>query len=148
FIPVQIQHSQRLNVRELFLYASYDRGHTWALYERAAPGQFTFDFFAPRDGLYYFTVVVVHHDGRQEPPDVNRALADVKIHVDSTKPHLELNAVRNGKYIDVAWAVMDRYLSRESVRLSFCVLGWKNVPQKLPTGDSQAGQTRFEADPT
>ncbi len=148
FVPVRVGVADRRMVRELLLYISYDRGRTWALHERAGPDKLMFDFFSPSDGLYCFTIVTVHQDGRQEPPDVNRAPVDAKVAVDTVRPKIKLAAARDGEFVEVTWQIDDACPDGGHFTLAF------EVPQRgkyrgetLPACSGKSGKERFKADP-
>src|ERR1700736_127538 len=69
-IPISIDPSRRAEIKELRLFVSADEGRTWNQQAVASPDQEAFSFYAPRDGLYWFSVAIVNQQGKQEPLDI------------------------------------------------------------------------------
>jgi hypothetical protein len=85
-IPVSITPGRRNEVAELLLYVSEDQGKTWCLASRVTPDCKEFVFHATRDGVYWFSVVVVDPQGRHEPKDVTTVPPGQKVLVRTDKP--------------------------------------------------------------
>jgi hypothetical protein len=83
-IPVFITPGRRNEVKELLLYVSEDQGKSWCLASRVTPDCKEFVFHATKDGVYWFTVVVIDPQGRQEPKDITKAPPGQKVLVRST----------------------------------------------------------------
>jgi hypothetical protein len=70
------------NVRRVLLYYSPDQGDSWHRAAVASPVEHLFTFVAPRDGLYWFAVVVEDTDGKHTPPEPGQAVG-LKVRVTS-----------------------------------------------------------------
>ena len=71
-IPIHINEPQRAKIKELILYSSTDQGATWQQAAVVPPDKEEFVFYAPADGVYWFTIQVVNPQGQREPPDRRR----------------------------------------------------------------------------
>jgi hypothetical protein len=143
-IPVKFEPSRRAEIRELLLYVSRDEGRSWNLEARTKPDQESFNYYAPTDGSYWFTVAVIDQKGNQEPLNVMQAPVGQKIVVDTTKPLLTLAAQRQGDEVVARWEVREDYPKSETLKLDYQLkdnpsAGWTPVAI-LP--DLQ-GQTTF-----
>src|SRR5437867_10645067 len=56
-IPISTDANQRANIKELELWSSNDEGKTWQKVASVAPERDSFGFLAPRDGMYWFSLV-------------------------------------------------------------------------------------------
>src|SRR5947209_8742038 len=78
-IPISIKEESRREIRELILYASNDQGKTWHQEAVVTPDRDGFAFYAPVDGLYWFSVGTVDLKGVQYPADIYKASADLRV---------------------------------------------------------------------
>src|SRR4051812_24967536 len=78
-IPVAVVPGRRNEVKELLLYVSEDEGKSWCLASRVPSDCKEFVFHAGKDGVYWFSVVVIDPQGRQEPKDVTKAPPGQKV---------------------------------------------------------------------
>lgn len=81
-LPFKIDPAQTPNVRELRLYDSTDHGKTWKQLAVANTNQQAFEI-SVAEGLHWFGLVLVHTDGRLDPPDVSQLPASLKVAVRS-----------------------------------------------------------------
>jgi hypothetical protein len=146
-IPISIKPERQSAVRELILYMSTDKGQHWGIHSRALPTNKAFEFFAPNDGLYYFSVAVTDQRGVQEPPDISKSAVGLRIHVDTKRPEVKiLQAERVGDEIQVSWEARD-----ESPDWAGFKLEWRagDLPgaswTPLPIQPSERGNHRFRA---
>lgn len=119
-IPIRIQPDRLPQVEELILYVSRDKGSTWELQTQAAPTSKAFDFFAPNDGTYMFTVAVRDKKGKQDPPDPYKVpdAQKMKVNVDTVKPVAKLvQADRAGDEVQVTWEVQELFPQWASFKL-------------------------------
>jgi hypothetical protein len=140
-IPIRVLPERQREVRELLLYLSRDRGKTWEVYARATPDKRGFDFSSDSDGLFYFSIMVIDRNGRQNPPDVSAAPVGQAICIDTKKPQLELTAERSGDEIQVAYTIEEDHPERESVKLEYKA-GEQWTP--LPIEFAPRGKMRFK----
>src|SRR5438552_18522262 len=74
-IPIYVMPGRRNEIKELLLYVSEDQGKTWCLASRVSSDCKEFVFHATKDGAYWFSVVIIDPQGRQDPADVTKAPA-------------------------------------------------------------------------
>jgi bla regulator protein blaR1 len=74
-IPFEVDPQQSPRIRELELYVSMDEGKTWIQAATSKPDKGRFEFEAPRDGRYWFNLVIIdvegknnHHLLTEQPP--------------------------------------------------------------------------------
>src|ERR1700730_2267947 len=91
-IPIKVDPARRSQIRELRLFSSADQGKTWQQVGVAHPDDNGFPFSAPADGEYWFTVVVVDAQGRQEPESIYQVPPSEKIIIDTLKPVVRITA--------------------------------------------------------
>jgi beta-lactamase regulating signal transducer with metallopeptidase domain len=82
-IPIHVDRARRGSIKEVTLYSSTDAGRTWQQVATATPDRGAFNFYAPADGLYWFTVGTVDNEGRRAPVDLSGARPVVKVLVDT-----------------------------------------------------------------
>ncbi|MBV9122682.1 MAG: hypothetical protein JO112_04945, partial [Planctomycetes bacterium] len=96
-IPIHIDPARKTEIKQLVLFYSSDQGKSWQQAMTAAPEKEAFQFYAPSDGLYWFSVVVVDFQGNRTPDDINKAPPAQKILVDTEKPVVRIvSAERQG----------------------------------------------------
>jgi hypothetical protein len=119
-IPLDISAAERQHIQTLTLYYSTDEGRTWHQQAMIGPDQDSFKFFAPRDGLYWFTVDVQDHEGRHNPPDIYKAQPSQKIIIDTHKPELRIVAAeRKDDDITVAWEIQEDHPDLTTLRMDY-----------------------------
>jgi hypothetical protein len=134
-IPIEIKPEEQAKMRELLLFVSNDDGKTWNQSAKKLPSEQYFSFFAPADGVYWFTVAVVDLQGHQTPPDVNVVAPNQKILVDTTRPDVQIqSADRQGDEIVVNWAIQEEHPDLNTLKLEYRPTDappttfWTNVP--------------------
>lgn len=145
-IPIRVQPDRLNDVKELILYSSKDRGQTWGISGRADPRKTkAFDFWAEQDGEYQFNVATIDRRDRQEPPDIYKVPAAMKVCVDTVKPVVRLASVnRGGEEVTVAWEARDDRAEWTSFRVE-----WRAADNPsgqwtpLPVSPSERGNHRF-----
>lgn len=143
-IPIHIDPSRRAEMKQLLLYCSADQGKNWQQVAVASPDKEYFQFYAPADGLYWFTVCVMDQRGNREPADVSKAPPAQKILVDTTKPLLRLSAERQGEDAVVSWELQEDHPDLSTMKLEYrageAPAGqWAAAPLTAAT----SGQTRI-----
>lgn len=119
-IPLHLDPSRRADMKELILYSSSDQGQTWQQVAVATPDKDSFIFYAPTDGLYWFSVCVVDQRGNREPPDVSRVPPMQKILVDTLKPVLRIvSAQRQGDEAVVTWEIQEEHPDLATLKLEY-----------------------------
>jgi hypothetical protein len=122
-IPISIESAaQRAEIHELILFMSNDEGKTWNQQAVASPDQDAFPFYAPRDGVYWFTVCVVNQKGEREPEDIYKAPPSqiTKIVVDSLKPLVRIkSAARQGDDLVVNWEIQEDHPDLATLKLEY-----------------------------
>ena len=145
-IPFRYDHAemQRLGAREVQLFVSTDRGQNWQLAQRVVPMAGRFEFRAPADGEYWFSVRTL--DGRNElHPPADAVAPGLQVVVDTTPPKLELNLrpVAPGR-VELSWTCDDAHLDLSQLKLEYIQTGdatWSTV-QIVP---QSSGQTAWSA---
>jgi hypothetical protein len=119
-IPLDIPAAQRQQIHQLVLYSSTDQGRTWHQYAVASPEQDAFKFYAPADGLYWFTVEVLDRSGNRTPQDIYQAPPSQKIIIDSLKPQLRIvSARRQDDEVEVTWETQEDHPDLDSLKLEY-----------------------------
>jgi hypothetical protein len=91
-IPFRMDQDRVNDIKEVVLFCSADQGKTWLEAARATPHQSSFEYHAPADGDYWFTVVVVDREGRRDVETSQQTTPGLKVRVQSTS-----DAVKNDK---------------------------------------------------
>ncbi len=130
----------------MHLWVSADQGRSWLKYASNSPDKRSFEFQAAAEGEYLFAVQTQDDRGIS----ALAAAPPMRILVDTTKPMLQLQADINaaGRLV-IDYRIEDRYLSEESVRLSFAIDGRKDwedirVGRLTRQGDVWSGQIEQE----
>ena len=85
-IPVRVDAGRKCEIKELQLFASTDEGKAWQQVATCSPGGDAFQFEAPGEGIYWFTLRIVHTDGRVEPCNLFGTPASLKVQVVTEEP--------------------------------------------------------------
>ena len=144
-IPISIDPTRRSEIKEMHLFVSADEGKSWDQRAVASPDQDAFSFFAPKDGMYWFSVVVVNQQNQKEPNDLYGVPPSQKIVIDTQKPSLRIRtADRQGDDATVAWEIHDDYPDWSSLRLEYRAAG-ASTAQWIPVPVTAApnGQAKF-----
>ncbi|MDA1213408.1 MAG: hypothetical protein O2955_12905, partial [Planctomycetota bacterium] len=137
---------RRLNAREIRLFVSFDQGTTWQQSQSVDAQTGRFDFEAPADGEYWFSVQTI--DGFNQPhPPTDQLSSGLTVVVDSTAPELDLrlSSLPGGK-VALNWQCFDNNLDIKSLQLEFIQTGdnqWHTV-NILPLAD---GETSWSVAP-
>jgi hypothetical protein len=85
-LPIHVDPAQVPTLRGFRLYSSTDRGRSWQHAASVPPDATGFDFYAPADGIYWFTISTVDLQEKETPePSANMKPA-VKVRVDTNDP--------------------------------------------------------------
>ena len=84
---------QKLGALEIRLYVSVDGGRSWRHAQTVAPSAGRFDFVAPGEGEYWFSVRTLDAQRRLHPPD-DSTVAGLKVIVDFTPPEFRTPSCR------------------------------------------------------
>lgn len=142
-IPYQYDPAEiaRLGAREIRLYASTNQGQQWQLIQSVQPQSGRFQFQAPGDGDYWFSVQTVDGQGGVHP--AGQMQPGLIVRVDTTRPLLQLGLkpVGGGK-VELAWNAEDIALDPNSLSFQYTqtgMTGW----QQLPVQPNPNGQTSW-----
>ena len=103
---------------EVQLFASGDRGASWHLYAKAAPGQGSFMFRAGGDGEFWFVVRTMDRSGQLRPERV--ASPGLRVVVDTALPKLELQARRGAAgQVSAIWQIDEQSLDTGSLSIQY-----------------------------
>ena len=104
---------------EIQLFVSTDRGGSWQVYDRAAPGAGKFGFRANADGEYWFALRTIEADGRPNPPGPTFR-PGIRIVIDTVQPHLQFDAtVGPAGEVKTSWRVSDPALNPASLAIEY-----------------------------
>ncbi len=144
-IPIKVDPARRNQIKELRLFSSADEGKTWQQVGVAHPDDNGFPFSAPADGEYWFTVVVVDMQGRQEPENIYQVPPSEKIIVDTLKPVVRITAAeRQGEEASAAWEIQEEHPDLSSMKLEYRPADAPpNVWYPVPITQALTGQMRF-----
>jgi hypothetical protein len=133
-IPFQPQTGEQ-RLREVHLLYSIDQGRSWRPYATAMPEQGFFQFTAPADGLYWFSVRTIDQQGRAFPLRDMDLRPGIKVIVDTLPPKVMLRALPvQGQTVGVEWDLRDENLDLNTLRLEY-----------LPAGAAQYLSIRVDA---
>jgi len=97
--------SESVELQEVQLHYSIDRGQTWKLYRGVPPSDGKITFEAAGDGEYWFAVQQVYKDGRRRPNRMEGVTPQRKVIVDTTPPRVDLQPVSGGGKVGVEWTI-------------------------------------------
>ncbi len=106
---------------EILLLVSRDQGKTWRLAAKVLSTDPSFNFQAPEDGIYWFSVQQVDEQGRLEPADRERLRPTLRICVDSTPPKVALfrPVLVNQNTVHLGWTAKDTNLGDRPITLEW-----------------------------
>lgn len=143
-IPIRTDPSRKAEIREMVLYVSTDQGKTWNKAAVTSPDQPAFQYNAPTDGLYYFSICVVDQQNRQDPADPYQAPVGQKILVDTLRPDVRLTAERRNDEVLVRWDIVEPNPEPASLKLVYRPADNPSSPWvPVPLSAGQSGQTTF-----
>lgn len=122
------QEISRLGAREIRLFSSSDRGATWRHIQSVTPTAGKFEFQAPADGEYWFSVRTL--DGQNGLHPSGTMTPGLMVVVDSQLPKLNIDLrEREGGKVELNWSAIDNNLAAETLRLEFTQPGqdWQPV---------------------
>jgi hypothetical protein len=146
-IPITIKGDQKAKIKELLLFVSKDQGQTWSQVAAAKPDKTSFEFFAPADGLYWFSICVVNSSGNREPKDIYKVPPGQKVLVDTMKPSVRItNASRRGDELFVSWEIQEENADLNTFKLEYHTADapdWMWYAAQVPAALKGQGQFRF-----
>lgn len=144
-IPIRVNDARRGDLVELTLYVSTDQGRTWTGAGKAKPTEEAFNFHAPKDGLYWFSVQAVDRDGKYDPADIAQVAPALKVMIDTQKTLVQIIAAeRVGDEVVVSWQTMDSQADVNTLKLEYRPSeGSTTFWQMAPLTPAAAGQARF-----
>jgi len=133
---------QRMNARELRLYASQDGGANWELAQTISAESGKFEFQAPGDGEYRFSVKTLDGRNQLHPPGDTFETGLVVI-VDTVAPvlDLEVRAAAAGK-VELRWTASDDHLDVTTLRIEYTQPGVEDW-QLVSIVPRNSGQTSW-----
>lgn len=121
---------QRLQARELQLFVSPDGGRRWQFVQSIAPQEGRFEFQAPGDGEYWFSVKTLDARGRLHPEGTAHQPGLV-VQVDSLEPRLDLVLSATGdNRVELSWTATDDHLDASTLKLEYLLpnmTDWQTV---------------------
>jgi hypothetical protein len=151
-LPIRIDDKDRASIQEVRLYVKMGPGSQWQSIP-VPPSQSVFNYQAPQDGEYWFSVATVDRSGRQTPPDVNNEPPRLIVIVDTRPPEVTLHkmtAVSGDLYLqcEVQDANPDpskikvEYLAKDQTWKALDALPDQNGLYRCPGPDQCAGLAR------
>ena len=106
-IPIKYDINKKKEIRELQLYYSEDFGRMWNAGPAAKPDTDAFFAFnAPRDGLYWFQMAIIDHQGNRNPPAFTSPA--FRVMIDTKAPVVMIRAFeRVGDEAIVSWEIQE-----------------------------------------
>jgi hypothetical protein len=101
YLPVTLDERTRNNLQEIQLYCKEDPNQPWVMKAKISPKQNYFNFKAPHDGEYWFTLVTVDKKGAASQLDETPNLI---VHLDTQAPQIGMSALpecSDGKVVQV-----------------------------------------------
>jgi hypothetical protein len=139
-IPVSIAPEKQNLLKEIVLFSSINRGKSWELQSRIKPGQDGFQFVAPMDGSYWFSVAVIDLNGNMEPRDIYRAPVGQKIYVDTKKPVVNFEADHRDQSYHLSWDIADENTDLASLKFELEIDGGMSlIPIELVPSHKGSG---------
>jgi len=130
-IPITLTEPIRKEAQSLVLYVSSDQGKTWRKQATAKPTDEFFEYNAPADGTFWFSVSFVNRAGQSVPARDADLQPQLKIVVDTKRPEVKLLAQeRQNDQVTVAWDVRDEHLDLSTLTLQYrgkTEAAWKAV---------------------
>ena len=118
-LPIEYK-GDRKGIGQVQLYASADKGQTWPLVATVLPDKTQFSYTAPKDGSYWFHIVIVDRAGKKDPANLTVEPPAMKVLVDTVRPQVEFkSARRNGEEVVVEWDVRDDHPNDAATRVAF-----------------------------
>jgi hypothetical protein len=84
-IPILLNKDRMNEVDKMNFYVSTDRGKNWKLHGEYKPTDIEALFEAPRDGSYWFALLIVFKDGHSEPANAHNLQAGQKVYVNTQR---------------------------------------------------------------
>jgi hypothetical protein len=110
----------RAQLLELQLYVSDNEGRNYTQVSRVTPDQPEFIYNAERDGVYWFSLVLVDKNRVATPSDPLKVPPSRKILVDTVKPLVQLKTVeRVGDDVQVNWEIQESYPDLATLKLQY-----------------------------
>jgi hypothetical protein len=136
------QEMQRLGAQEIRLYVSLDQGANWHHAATVPPPAGRFDFVAPGEGEYWFSVRTVDGLNRQFPPG-ERHEPGLKVIVDVTPPAFEvgIRQLEAGR-VQISWRAEDPHIDTSTLRLEYLQAGSRQW-QPVSVVPQAAGRTSW-----
>ena len=142
-IPSVIDPTRSAEIREMQLFVSPDRGRTWNQVDKITPDKDGFTYSTPADGEYWYHVVIVNQQGKQEPADLYKTPPMMKLIVDTKPPELKItSAQRQGDDLVVSWLVHEDNPDPAKLKLEYRTADstvWTPIPlTPVPKGTATA----------
>ncbi|QDT17011.1 hypothetical protein [Alienimonas californiensis] len=128
---------------EARLLVSTDAGRRWEEAGSAAPGAGGFQYSAPADGDYWFSVLTVDAQGMPAPADV-AIVPQLHVRMDRVAPTVQVGAAPAGDgTVAVRWNVADPDADPAALRVTFTPEG--GAGQRVPVTPALSGSFRIPA---
>jgi len=141
-LPVTLRDATK--VKSLIVWVSTDDGKTWAPAGFPfSPDKQRFNYNAPNDGIYYFSISTIDFEGRQTPNDPTQLKVMQRVLVDRQPPVMHItNVDRTDQGVTVKWDVKEDHPSPESFKLLYQVQG-SNEWTLVAGAELSANQANF-----
>jgi hypothetical protein len=95
-MPIYVDPARHGKMERIRFFISEDQGKTWKHSKDYKPDDQEVSFMAPRDGQYWFALLVEFKDGKSEPAEVDELIPAMKVYVNT-----EGKAVKRKTYEEV-----------------------------------------------
>lgn len=135
------QEISKLGAREIRLFTSVDRGVNWRHIQSVTPTAGKFEFRAPSDGEYWFSVQTL--DAQKNLHPGGTMAPGLIVIVDSQEPRLDITLQeREPGKVELAWNATDSNLAPETMKLEFTQSG-QNDWQPVGATPTATGRTSW-----
>jgi hypothetical protein len=120
-LPIRIDEKSRGSIGSVQLYVKAVGGE-WQRKDVALPTQASFEFKAPHDGEYWFTLVTIDNKGAATPSDVARLAPEdiVVVVVDTQPPTFELQPIKAaGGDLQLRCVVSDANPDPKAIKITY-----------------------------
>ncbi len=83
-IPIYVDPERLPEIKQIRLFVSTDKGKTWKQIKSVPVGKGSVNYYAPKDGLYWFKIQAVRKDKQLDPEDIDEVPPSLRVLVQTT----------------------------------------------------------------